>query len=90
MIILFKTLYGILNTNEKLIRNTSAHNSNITTANDKFNLIILSSNQSRFELLPLPSQQQTQQSLQQQSNSQLNKNQSTNLVTINYKLYLFL
>lgn len=61
-------LYGILNTNERpnRINNTGT---SMTTINDKFNLIVLSNNQHRFELLPLPSQQSQQQlSLEKQQN----------------------
>jgi hypothetical protein len=40
-----------LNINEKAIRN--AANNTLTTANEKFNLIVLSNIQQRFELLPI-------------------------------------
>lgn len=55
------TLYGVLNINERLNRTSSANSTLMTTANDKYNLLVLSNNQSRFELLPLPSQQSQQQ-----------------------------
>lgn len=55
------TLYGVLNVNERFNRTSSSNATSLTTANDKYNLLVLSSNQSRFELLPLPSAQSQQQ-----------------------------
>lgn len=63
------TLYGILSLNERNLRNLSNTSSSITAANEKFNLLVLCNSQHRFELLPLASQQQTQQ-LQNQAQSQ--------------------
>jgi hypothetical protein len=60
-----KALYGIISVNDKQLKNTAATNS--TSANEKFNLLVLSNNQQRFELLPLASQQsQDQQAKLQQ------------------------
>jgi len=68
------TLYGILNLNERLFR-SSTNNTSMTTANDKYNLLVLSTNQHRFELLPLANQQAQQQlNLDKQQNIQF-KNQ---------------
>lgn len=70
------TLYGVLNINERLIRSTT-NNTSMTTANDKYNLLVLSNNQHRFELLPLPSQQSQQLNFEKQQ-AQF-KNQSISL-----------
>ena len=65
-------MYGILNINDRLNRNAS-QNATLTTANEKFNLLVLCNNQHRFELLPIASQQaqQQQQQLQQQNKNQI-------------------
>ena len=64
-------MYGILNINDRLNRNAS-QNATLTTANEKFNLLVLSNNQHRFELLPIASQQaQQQQQIIQQNKSQI-------------------
>jgi hypothetical protein len=74
-----KALYGILNTNERYSRGNGA-GAALTTANDKFNLVVLSNNQHRFELLPLPSQQSQQQINLEKQQNQLLKNQAASLV----------
>lgn len=50
-------MYGILNVNEKNLRNLSNLQSKVSSTNEKNNLIVLSNNQHRFELLPIASQQ---------------------------------
>lgn len=70
-------LYGILNINERY--NKANTGGSITAENDKFNLLVLSNNQHRFELLPLPSQQSQQQISNDKKQSLLLKNQSANL-----------
>jgi hypothetical protein len=88
------TLYGVLNINERLSRSTTNSATSITTANEKYNLLVLSNSQHRFELLPLPSQQtQLQINSDKQTNIQF-KNQVNNLVSsflvINKKCNFFL
>ncbi|RNA42051.1 conserved oligomeric Golgi complex subunit 1, partial [Brachionus plicatilis] len=53
-------LFGILNTNERHLRTMSNLQSKVSSSNEKYNLIVLSSNQHRFELLPIASQQAQQ------------------------------
>lgn len=72
-------LYGVLNTNERFGR--SNFSTGVATANDKFNVLVLSNNQHRFELLPLPSQQSQQQLQIEKQQSLLLKNQA-NMVNI--------
>jgi len=71
-------LYGILSINERIPR-TNPVGSTLTTANDKFNLIVLSNSQCRFELLPLPSQQSQNQINLEKQQQILLKNQAANL-----------
>ncbi len=71
-------LYGVLNTSERTARGNPG-GSKMTTANDKFNLIVLSSSQQRFELLPLPSQQSQQQINLEKQQQMLLKNQAASL-----------
>lgn len=71
-------LYGILNTSERFARSNISGTS-ITTDNDKFNLLLLSNNQQRFELLPLPSLQSQQQVNNEKQQNLFYKNQTTNL-----------
>ena len=65
-------MYGILNVNERVNRSNAQNTTSLTTANEKFNLLVLSNNQHRFELLPIASQQaQQQQQIIQQNKSQI-------------------
>ena len=57
-------MFGILNVNDRFNRDKN-QNTTLTTANEKFNLLVLSSNQHRFELLPIASQQAQQHQQQQ-------------------------
>lgn len=79
-----------MNTNSRFGR-TTAGSTALTTANDKFNLVVLSDNQHRFELLPLPSQQSQQQLNLEKQQNQLLKNQAASLVIIltNFKARSF-
>jgi hypothetical protein len=82
------TLYGILNLNERLFR-SSTNNTNITTANDKYNLLVLSTNQHRFELLPLANQQAQQQlNLDKQQNIQFKNQIFVSFVILYNKQYI--
>lgn len=82
------TLYGILNLNERLFR-SSTNNTNITTANDKYNLLVLSTNQHRFELLPLANQQAQQQlNLDKQQNMQFKNQIFVSFVILYNKQYI--
>ena len=65
-------MYGILNVNDRVNRSNAQNTTSLTTANEKFNLLVLSNNQHRFELLPIASQQaQQQQQIIQQNKSQI-------------------
>ena len=72
-------LYGVLNTNERFGR-TNLSSIGVATANDKFNVLVLSNNQHRFELLPLPSQQSQQQLQMEKQQSLLLKNQANTVI----------
>ena len=49
LIHLFKTLFGLINTNERYSRNSTGQ----AITNDVHNLLLLSNNTQRFELLPV-------------------------------------
>jgi hypothetical protein len=77
-------LYGILNVNDRVNRSNAQNTTSLTTANEKFNLLVLSNNQHRFELLPIASQQaQQQQQIIQQNKSQIFVRINFNSIQIN-------
>lgn len=69
-----KGLYGILNVNERQFRNMSNFQSKVSSSNEKYNLMVLSNSQNRFELLPIASQQVQQVQAQPKATLKL-KNQ---------------
>lgn len=69
--------------NEKVIRN--AANNTLTTANEKFNLLVLSNVQQRFELLPIISLQNQISNVQVPRVS--NKSQVVCLFFLNQKFH---
>ena len=75
-------MYGVLSNNERSIRGGIGAANSFTTANDKFNLLILSDNQQRFELLPVPNQQTQPQQIPANFDKQSQiKSQMPNLVS---------
>ncbi|CAF0714065.1 unnamed protein product [Brachionus calyciflorus] len=72
------TLYGILSVNERHLRSLTSSNSTVSSANEKFNLIVLTNSQQRYELLPIASQQAQQLTTQSQSINTKYKSQTQN------------